>query len=118
MDKMGKLSIIWGTILVLIVTLLTTFGFVYKSKTSVYKDLEEKIVEAEKKYVDASFLYPNDNDVLKTDVKDLVRDKYLNELKIDDKECSGYAEVLKNGTVYEYKGYVKCDNYETKGYEK
>jgi len=61
MDKMGKLSIIWGIVLLIIVALLTTFGFVYKNKTMVYKELEKKLVEAEKKYVDAKFLYPQDD---------------------------------------------------------
>jgi len=37
---------------------------------------------------------------------------------VKDKECTGYVEVFKNNTVYDYKAYIKCDNYETKGYEK
>lgn len=118
MDKMGKLGVVWGIVLVLIVVLLTTFGFIYKNKTSIYKNLEEKLVEAEKKYVDAKFLYPKDDEFLKTDTEILVKEEYIKNLKIKDEECTGYVEVFKNDTVYDYKAYIKCDNYETKGYEK
>lgn len=117
MEKMQKYSIIWGIMVVIIVALLTLLGFMYKDKTKVYKDLEKKLVEAEKKYVDAKFLYPQSGETLKTSHEELINERYLDNLKLEDKECSGYVEVYLDGTVYNYKGYVKCDNYETKGYE-
>ena len=118
MDKMHKYSIIWGIILFAIVALLTTFGFVYKNKTKVYKDLESKIIKAEKIYVDEKFLYPDKGDTLKTSADELMENGYLDNLEISGKPCKGYAIVEMDNTVYEYKGYVSCDKYKTSGYEK
>jgi hypothetical protein len=117
LERLKRDSIIWGIIVILIFTLLTILGFVYKDKSKAYQELENKIVEAEKKYVDANFLYPQDESKLKTSSSELINNNYLDSLTKDDKECIGYATVKKNGTVYEYAGYIKCDNYTTKGYE-
>lgn len=117
MKKMNIYLVIWVIIIVILVALLTVFGFLYKDKNKIYKELENKIVEAEKKYVDAKFLYPQGNQVLKTKIEELKNEKYLEDTKVNDEDCTGYIEVYLDGTVYKYKSYIKCDNYETKGYE-
>lgn len=117
MEKMRNYTIIWGTIVIAIVVLLTIFGLMYKDKTKVYKDLEKKLVEAEKKYVDAKFLYPQNGETLKTTHEELIKEEYLDNLKKDKEECHGYVEVVLDGTVYDYKAYIKCENYTTKDYQ-
>lgn len=117
MEKMQRYSILWGIILLLIVGLLTIFGFVYKSKATVYKELEEKIVESAKKYVDAKFLYPEKGDSIKITSEELLETEFLDALEKEEEECKGYVEVYKDGTVYKYKGYVSCPNYQTKSYK-
>ncbi len=116
--KTGIALMIWGIIVVTIFILLTVFGFTYKNKTKDYKDLEEKLVEAEKKYVDAKFLYPDDKNTIKTNAEVLIKEGFLENTKVKDETCDGYATIQKNGMSFEYKGYVKCKNYKTKGYEK
>lgn len=116
MKKTNKYFIIWGIIVVALVALLTAIGFLYKDNTKVYKELEKTMVEAEKKYVDAKFLYPQDGVTLKTTSEELISEKYLENLKVEDEECTGYVEVYKDGTVYKYNAYIKCDNYKTKDY--
>ncbi len=118
MNNMKKVSIVWGIVVIIVFGLLTAFGFFYKNKSKVYKDLEEKLVQAEEKYVDAKFLYPDGNETLKTSADLLISEGYLENLKVNDEECKGYATVHKNGVAYEYKGFVSCQNYKTKGYEK
>ena len=117
MDKIKKMYFVWGILVILIFGILTVFGFIYKNKTSVYKELENKLVEAEKKYVDAKFLYPQGNENLKVTSEILIKNEFMDELKINDEVCDGYATIKRKGTVFEYKGYVKCNNYTTKGYE-
>ncbi len=114
MKKIHTYSILWGLVVITILILLTIFGFVYKNKTKVYKELEEKLVEVEKKYVDAKFLYPKEGQVLKTTSKELEENNYIDKLPDD---CVGYAEVTMDGTIYNYKGYIKCEKYITKGYK-
>lgn len=117
MNKMKKMYTIWGMIVVLVFVLLTVFGFLYKNKSNVYKTLEEKLVAAEKKYADAKFLYPQGSEVVKVTAKEMIEYGALDSLEQDGKICDGYATIQKNGTVYEFKGYVSCENYKTKGYE-
>lgn len=117
MEKMQRYSILWGITLLLIVVLLTIFGFVYKNKTTIYKELEEKIVESAKKYVDAKFLYPEKGDTIKITSEELLETEFLDVLEKNEEECKGYVEVYKDGTVYKYIGYVECPNYQTKGYK-
>lgn len=116
MNKMKKISIVWGLFAVFIVGLLTLFGFLYKSKVGVYKDLEEQLVSASKKYIEAKFLYPKENEEFKATSSELVESGFMEELKVNDEVCHGYVVVSKS-TVFNYKGYVECKNYKTKGYK-
>lgn len=117
MKKIQVYTVIWGMVIVSVFVLLTAFGLGYKKKVRVYKALENKIVEAEKKYVDAKFLYPAEKETLKTKAAVLIDNGYMEKLTINDEECDGYAIVTHDSVVYEYKGFIKCKNYKTKGYQ-
>lgn len=114
----NKYLILWGFLVILLIGLLTAVGFVYKNKTKVYKELENSLVEAEKKYVEAKFLYPQDNETLKTTSEELLNENYIDNMAIDNQECTGYVKVYKDSTVFKYKAFIKCGRYTTKGYEK
>ncbi len=117
MKQMRKISIIWGTILVIIVILLTVLGFLYKDKRIPYKELEQSLVEDAKKYVDVHFLYPQDDSEVKVSYEEMKDEEYVSELKYGEDVCDGYVVVKSNGTVFEYKGYITCEQYTTKGYQ-
>ena len=117
MNKMKRMYVIWGMLVVGLFILLTIFGFFYKKKTQVYKELENEIVKAEDRYVDEKFLYPEQNEIVKTKVSTLIDNGYLDSLEVNGEVCEGYATVRKKGAVYDYKGYIKCANYKTKGYQ-
>ncbi len=117
MKKTNGLFIIWGILVVTLVILLTIIGFILKKTDKTYSKLEEKLVEVAEKYVDAKFLYPSDGFTTKVLASDLIKDDYLDELKIDNDTCDGYVIVSKE-MVYKYKAYIKCNKYTTKGYEK
>ena len=117
MNKMKQMYVIWGMLVVGLFVLLTIFGFFYKKKTQVYKELENKLVEVEEQYVDEKFLYPEHNETVKTKASTLIDNGYLDSLEVNGEVCEGYATVYKKDSVYNYKGYVKCKNYQTKGYE-
>ncbi len=117
LNKINKMYFVWGIVVFLIFVLLTIFGFMYKNKTSFYKSLEEKLVNAEKKYADAKFLYPQNGETVKITAKEMIEYGALDSLEYDGEICDGYATVQKKGTVFDFKGYVSCKNYKTKGYE-
>ena len=118
MDSMKRLTIVWGIVMFIIFCSLTAFGFFYKAKTSVYKELEEKLKMAEQKYVNDYFLFPKGKDVLKTHKEELIENGYLDNLNLEDEECDGYVTVTDTGTIFNYKAYIKCNTYTTNGYKK
>lgn len=117
LKQMKKVSIVWGVVLFLMVVGLTAIGFVYKSKASDYKKIEEELVNITEKYVEAKFLYPDEKDSIRIRLSELQNDGYMEELKKDEDVCDGYVVLTHNGFIYEYKGYVKCPKYTTKGYD-
>jgi len=117
LKQMRQISIIWGVVLVLIVVFLTAVGFLYKHKAKDYKKLEEELVNYAEKYGEVKFLYPEEKQTIKITLDDLKDIGYLTELKKDDDVCDGYINLTYDGFVYQYKGFVKCPKYTTKGYE-
>ena len=118
MKEMKKLSIVWGILLVLIFGMLTAFGILYTKKVKPYKDMEKNLVDLTKKYVEIEFSYTQNGEVTTITLEQLKAVSLIEELKHDDEVCKGYATIKKNGVAYEYKGYVKCNDYTTKGYQK
>lgn len=115
---MKKISVVWGIILFLMVAFLTAIGFLYKHKASEYKKLEENLVNAAEKYVEFKFLYPDEKQSIKISLEEMQNAEFIEELKKDDDVCDGYVILEHDGFVYQYKGYVSCSKYTTKGYEK
>lgn len=116
MKKTKVLFIIWGVLVVGIIILLTTLGFMLNSKNKNYLELEDKLLSNAKKFVDNRFLYPEEGKTTKVTSDMLIENEYLDELKFEDDTCTGYVIVSFNG-VYQYKAYIKCNHYQTKGYE-
>ena len=119
MKKSNLLFVVWGIIVIVLVGLLTTMGFMLKGKNEKYELVEKRLKEATSSYVDHNFLYPEGDEKLKILTKDLVSSGFLkqDELKVDKDVCVGYVPLYKD-MVYEYDVFIKCNNYTTKGYQK
>ena len=52
MNELRKISIAWGIMLVIVFSTLTFFGLKWKNRMKPYFELEDKIVEVTKNYVD------------------------------------------------------------------
>lgn len=116
MKQMRRISVFWGIILILIVAVLTIIGINFNKPNKVYTDMEDYLVEAAKKYVEQSFLYPQDNKELRITHNELKDSGFIEKLEVDNNQCIGYVIVKNNELVYEYKGYVSCSDYQTKNY--
>ena len=83
-----------------------------------YGELENKMIDASKKYVNDFYNNKLGIDTLNVKVKTLVDSNYLEPLKDrKDRDCSGYVSVYnKNGKI-NYDPYLKCKRYKTSGYE-
>ena len=119
MKKSNALFVVWGIIVIVLVGLLTTMGFMLKGKNEKYELVEKRLKEAASSYADHNFLYPEDGEKLKILTKDLVSSGLLkqDELKVDKDVCTGYI-ILHKDVFCEYDVFIKCNNYTTKGYKK
>ncbi len=116
MNKLKVSWIIWGIIVVAIVVLLFCLGNLLSKKNKPYKEKEKELVEIAKMYVESSAWYPEKGRHLKIDIEELIENKIINEVVVEDDTCNGYIDVTNNGVI-EYKTYLKCSNYITHGYE-
>ena len=114
--RMHTISVVWGIILVLMVSGLTAIGFVYKYQSKPYKELEETLKQSAMKYVDKKALL-SDSD-LKISVGELLQEEMIESTNVKEKPCEGYVLVKKVREHYEYESYIKCEKYKTKGYDK
>ena len=114
---MKMISIIWGSTLVILLVGLIWLGIVYNKKISVYKDAITTMESATKTYVNDKSIYPASGKHLKIYIGELQDAGYIRDLNIED-SCNGFVIVEYNKDVFEYKGYLSCDGYTSKGYKK
>lgn len=115
MKKFKLMYIIWAVMLFIIIGLLTYLGIVNQKRLEPYKNLEKDLVSYTQKYVELKFLYPEKGESIKITTEQLKDNGLLKDFSYKKENCAGYVEMTFDG-VYNYKAYIKCDNYETKGY--
>lgn len=110
---MKKITIIWTITLVVIVAGLTVIGFKIKEE-NINEIMEESVVEQAKKYLGMyPGLFPTLGKTIKLDAEKMKSEGYDSEL---EDGCTGYALVENKNVGFTYKGYIKCEEYTTKGY--
>ncbi len=118
MKQMRVISIVWGSLLVLAVILLTLIGFKLKDKSLKYKDLEKYLVDRAGKYVEMGPYYPKGEDKLKITWEDLESSDIIDKDELKKYKCSdAYVMVYLKDLVYHFDAYLKCDEYTTKNYK-
>lgn len=115
MKKQRILWIIWGSIVVIVIILLTILGFLLNKKFDKYYKLENKLKLAAEKYSTENFIFQDDVKEYIITFDDL-KGKYLDNLNIENDQCTGYVKMTLN-VAYEYKAYIKCNKYKTRGYK-
>ena len=115
MNKMRAISIIWGIFLLSMLLMLTAASKKYLKKIEPYERLENVLENTTQKYVEDKLELEKGTTVIKSE--ELMDEEYLTELKVNEDNCIGYVVVEYNSDK-EYKGYIKCNNYKTKNYDK
>ncbi len=86
-----------------------------KQAQSNYLELETKLIEAGKNYVDNYNIEINDTFKVSSEILRL--DGYINDLKDQDGNlCTGYVRVNNIDNILEYQGFIRCNNYESPNY--
>ena len=116
MSKIKKISIVWGILMVLIFGLLTFLGLKWKEKNQPYFDLEESMITKTQQYFEQYYSYPEGSKQVKITLDELKSYNIIQELSTNDEQCTGYV-IVKNEGVMKYNAYIKCQNYQTKGYQ-
>lgn len=94
------------------------FKQLVKNDTSFdYISLEDKVVNASKKYITRNNIILNDNTYTIT-LEELQNEKLIGDIRDDYSKCSGYCVVEKKSDNVIYDAYIKCgSNYKTKNYD-
>lgn len=120
MERLKKrttiLFVIWFILVLIIVGLLTTLGFMLNNKYQDYEQLESKLLKAAQEYT-----LVNKNDFegakdYKLTSEVLIASDYMDELKLDDEVCEGYV-LINHSKEFSYKVFIKCENYTSSNYE-
>ena len=116
LQRMHKISIIWGIIRMLLVLTLTLIAISYKKETKEYKDFETKLAETTQKYIEQSGLYPEEE--MHLTLTELLKLNVIETNVVKDKTCQGYVDIKNDEQFFDYEAYIKCGNYETKNLDK
>ena len=107
---MKKNMIIWLILIVILVGGLTIIGLKIKNENKEYKTLEKKMTDVAKAYYgEKPGLLKNNETISIQDLSD-----YDNTLtnKVNEED----VKTTSNMCIFEYKAYIKCNEYTTKGY--
>lgn len=115
MKKTKILFVIWAILVVIIIGLLTTMGFILNSKYEKYHEFEQKMIESATLYAQDHAFFEEDPEFVVTSDQ-LIELNYLDELSTDDDVCEGYV-IIHNDAVYEYEPFIRCNEYTTKNYQ-
>ena len=118
MKKSTKIYFILFAVTLTILTIIIAGNNLRKKP---YRELEDNIVLAMKKYYgqDTNLTkLPKNNEKVKITIKEL-KDFGLDiDTKIKDDNCDGYGVVTGLNLSHDYDVFIKCDKYTTKNYEK
>lgn len=119
MKKNNVLFIVWGVIVIILIGLLTTMGFMIKNKNEKYENIEKVLKEKVISYTESNDLYPEIEEELKVTSTEMISKGLLkiDDLKVGKDTCYGYV-TIKYDKNYTYNSYIKCQNYTTKDYDK
>ena len=113
---MKKIYIVWALIIVSLLGTTTFLGINILNKDKEYKNLEDNIEQVVSKYLGQYIEeYPNSGSK-KILITDVINKGYEVDMNVNYDECEGYVVVRKVSFAYEYDGYIKCNNYITKGF--
>lgn len=86
----NKIIILWGSIIILLITILFIIGINYEKEIK-YINIKQEVKESVKKYIKEN----NIKDNFEITSEELESEGYLKEIKLDDKICAADISVKK-----------------------
>lgn len=109
--KNKVLLIIWFILLIGIFSLLSVLGFKHKEDVKSYKEYEEKLIVAAKKYANYHKEYPSEGSTINIKIGDLIIEKFIDKKDVI-KGCSGTI-IIKYDSFIDYIPNIKCKYYKS-----
>lgn len=111
MKSFNRLFVVWFVVVTLIFAGLIYLGFTYKSKIKTYEKFEDVLISGAESYINNNGVYPEKNETLKINIKDIIKSGVINKRDIVD-GCTGniIVSMKKNLT---YKPDIKCKYYKS-----
>ncbi len=114
---MKKKNILIISVVILLLAVVLFVGYIIFFKDKEYKTLENNMEDVVSKYLGQYIGEYPENGEKKIFITDVIKKGYEIDMNANGEKCAGYVVVKKVSFAYEYDGYIKCDNYTTKGYE-
>ena len=115
---MKKMYVLWSVIIIFLLGIVLFIGYNMFFKDKEYKKLETNMEDTVSKYLGQYIQeYPKTGEK-KINITNVIDKGYKIDLSVNGDVCDGYVVVKKVSIAYEYDGYIKCDEYITKGYSK
>ena len=118
---MKKSTMIYFALFAMTLILLTALIAGNNLRTKPYRELEDNIVLAMKKYYGQDInltKLPKNNEKVKITIKELNDFGLDIKTEIREDKCDGYGIVTGLSLSHNYEVFIKCDKYTTKNYEK
>ena len=118
---MKKITILWITLIILLLSGLLFIGINVSKRTKPYTSLENTIVENMKIFYgheENLKKLPSKNKISKISIEELNNFGIKTTLMVNEENSEGYGIVKGKSIGFAYKSFIKCKNYTTPDYEK
>ena len=114
---MKKMIIIWVVIAVMLVGTLTFIGLQFQNSVKPYRAFEKDLIESAQIYMQVNKINLDVKEQKKLTIEQLINEKYLESNEVGEDTCTGYINIEKTYSDYEYYPFIKCEDYTTTDYE-
>ncbi|MBR6073089.1 MAG: hypothetical protein IKP76_02075 [Bacilli bacterium] len=98
---------------ILFVGTMLFIGYSIKNRNKDYVNKENELKEVAAMYVNLAKINVLEGKSADLQLEQIIRDGYLEEIKVHDNECTGYITIKKKYNQYTYIPHIKCGKYES-----
>ena len=113
---MKKMYLAWILIVGGLILSLALIGLNIKNTNRKYKALESDMKEQANAYIIRNKVDLSNGESIKFDDNILEKAGFLKTMQVENDKCTGYVDVKRITSGYDFKAYIKCTNYTTEGY--
>ena len=114
---MKSIYLVWGFVIILLLVTVSFMGTKIINKNKEYQQIEDNMEEVVGKYLGQNLNEYPTNGSKKFNISYIINNGYEINLNVNEDKCNGYVIVTKENVGFNYKAYIKCNNYATKGYD-